>query len=323
MGNDSDDNEPGMTSAGSVGRETHDANTDFEARTHASLDKRALRRRRPTDNSGRKRGRDGSFTGPSQLSATLGLMVVPFHPDEIGIPGTDDDVILVQGHLLEGQGGSREYISREITGRRAGQCRTGHDGVILAESTPSSLAESTPSSMEEPMSVAESAAEEPSALAEPTTVVRPAAEAPSSMAEPTSVVRPAAEAPSTMAESTSSVDELPSPGDEAGPKSACEEDDDWVIVEYNDFPTLPTYPGGAIDFSRLELEQVSSPPSFGNTTDSWVTATRFLKRQLKADRILTKLDFDFNRLRRAAELDCVRISDDDKREARARGFTRT
>ncbi|EJK51597.1 hypothetical protein THAOC_29215, partial [Thalassiosira oceanica] len=53
-----------------------------------------------------------------------------------------------------------------------------------------------------------------------------------------------------MAESTSSVDELPSPGDEAGPN---EEDEDWVIVEHNDFPTLPTYPGGAIDFSRLEF----------------------------------------------------------------------
>ena len=90
---------------GRVRGETHDADTDFEARTHASLDKRAFRRnqggthRGPTNNSGRKRGRDGTYTGPSQLSATPGLMVVPFQPEEIGIPNKDDDVIFVQGQF--------------------------------------------------------------------------------------------------------------------------------------------------------------------------------------------------------------------------------
>ena len=63
------------------------------------------------------------------------------------------------------------------------------------------------------------------------------------------------------ADTSSSEDRSPSPDDEAGPKSACEEDDDWVLVEHNDFPSLlPTYPKGAIDFSRLELEQVHLVP---------------------------------------------------------------
>ncbi|EJK78108.1 hypothetical protein THAOC_00010 [Thalassiosira oceanica] len=145
---------------------------------------------------------------------------------------------------------------------------------------------------------------------------------------------------------SSSVDKLPSPGDEAGSKSACEEDDDWVIVEYHDFPALPTYPGGATDFSRLELEHVHLVPIedwilppfswkyYGFSGDGNDAAHetniiarrsllfRHLKRQLKADRILTRFNYDFTSLRLAAELDCECISDDDKREARARGFTR-
>ncbi|EJK70260.1 hypothetical protein THAOC_08394, partial [Thalassiosira oceanica] len=328
----------------------------------------------------------GSYTGPSQLSATPGLMVVPFHPDEIGIPDTDDDVILVQGQFriprrdIVSFLGKKHHLvyskDREVpVDVSVERSRVDEPSLSLAESTPSSMAESTPSSMAEstpssmaeptpvaesapavsssvvdPMPVTESAAEEPSSLAEHTSVVRPAAEAPSSMAEPTSVVRPAAEAPSTMAESTSSVDELPSPGDEAGPKSACEEDDDWVFVEYNAFPTLPTYPKGAIDFTRLQLEQFHLVPvqewTYGNFLWEYYgllgdgkdaaahevnsvarrsLLTRFLKRQLKADRILTMLDYDFDTLSCVAELDYVRfpsLSTDDRREARARGFTR-
>merc|ERR1712232_361033 len=100
------------------------------------------------------------------------------------------------------------------------------------------------------------------------------------------------------------------------------------------------------DFTRLELEQFHLVPvqewTFGNGLWEYYgllgdgndaahevngvarrsLLTRFLKRQLKADRILTKLDYDFDTLRCIAELDYVRLSDDDKREARARGFTR-
>jgi len=385
---------------GRVRGETHDADTEFEARTHASLDKRALRRnqggthRSPTDNSGRKRGRDGSYTGPSQLSATPGLMVVPFHPDEIGIPGTDDDVILVQGQFHIPRSdivsflGKKHHLvyskDREVPVNvsversrvnepvNAGPVTTASSS--LAESTPSSMAESTtssmaastPSSMAEPTLVAESAPAASSSVVDPMPVTEPAAEAPSSLAEPTPsptepVVR-SEDVTTTPVEGrvhqrvndrdgaaniSSSVDGLPSPGDEAGPTSACEEDDDWVIVEYNDFPTIPTYPGGAIDFTRLELEQVHLVPvqewKYGNLLSEYYgllgdgndvaqetnsiarrsLLTRFLKRQLKADRILTRLDYDFDKLRRTAELDTyARLSDDDRREARARGFTR-
>ncbi|EJK58801.1 hypothetical protein THAOC_21043, partial [Thalassiosira oceanica] len=189
---------------GRVRGESHDADTDFKARTHASLDKRAFRRnqggnhRRPTNNSGRKRGRT---TDP-----TLKHHLVYSKDREVPVNVTVE----------------RSRVDEPVN---AGPVTTA--SLSLAESTPSSMADPTPvadsapavsSSVVDPMPVTESAAEEPSSLAEPTSVVRPAAEAPSSMAEPTSVVRPAAEAPSTMAESTSSVDELPSPGDEAGPK---------------------------------------------------------------------------------------------------------
>ncbi|EJK45823.1 hypothetical protein THAOC_35543 [Thalassiosira oceanica] len=150
----------------------------------------------------------------------------------------------------------------------------------------------------------------------------PAAAAPSSMAEHMEVSGPTAAAPSSQ-EATTLADRLSgttrqkpnsgfwgnprdissleveflSPGDEAGPKSACEEDNERednerVFVEYNDFPTLPTYPKGAIDFSRLGLIGASSPCPFTGL-------------ELKADPILTRLDYNFNDLRRAAELDYV------------------
>ncbi|EJK65141.1 hypothetical protein THAOC_14039 [Thalassiosira oceanica] len=52
------------------------------------------------------------------------------------------------------------------------------------------------------------------------------------------------------------------------------------FVEYNDFPTLPTYPNGAIDFPHpnwskftLHLYRLGRPLTLGNTMDSWVTAT--------------------------------------------------
>ncbi|EJK51598.1 hypothetical protein THAOC_29216 [Thalassiosira oceanica] len=193
-----------LTAGDDIGRvrgETHNADTDFEARTHASLDRRALRRnqggthRSPTDNSGRKRGRDGSYTGPSQLSATPGLMVVPFHPDEIGIPNTDDDVILVQGqfhiprrdivsflgkkhHLVYSK--DREVPVNVLVERsrvdepvNAGLVTTASSS--LAESTPSSMAESTPSSMAEPTPVAESAPAASSSVVDPMLVTEPAA----------------------------------------------------------------------------------------------------------------------------------------------------
>ncbi|EJK69335.1 hypothetical protein THAOC_09417 [Thalassiosira oceanica] len=253
------------------------------------------------------------------------------------------------------------------TGGKAGRTSTCEEEDEVT-TTPLPLAESMPAAG--PVATA------PSSMVETTTVVQPAAEAPSSVVEPMEVSGPTAAAPLSQAATvndrdgaaniSSSVDEVdyaltptgdpvrsfrlglwgthgePSPGDEAGPKSACEEDDDWVIVEYNDFPTIPTYPGGAIDFSRLELEQVHLVPIqdlnylpflwkyYGLLGDGNDVAqetnrialrsllTRFLKRQLKADRILTMLDYDFDTLRRTAELDWVYLSSE---EARARGFT--
>ncbi|EJK70244.1 hypothetical protein THAOC_08413 [Thalassiosira oceanica] len=280
-----------LTAGDDIGRvrgETHDADTDFEARTHASLDKRALRRnqggthRRPTDNSGRKRGRDGFYSKDREVPVNVSV--------------------------------ERSRVDEPVN---AGPVTTASSS--LAESTPSSMAESTPSSMADPTPVAESAPAASSSVVDPMPVTESAAEAPSSLAEPTS---------------------LPSPGDEAGPTSACEEDDDWVIVEYNDFPTLPTYPGGAIDFTRLELEHFHLVPvqewMYGNVlweyygllgdgndvaheTNSIARCsllTRFLNRQLKADRILLMLDYDFDTLRRTAELEWVYLSSE---EARARG----
>ncbi|EJK61819.1 hypothetical protein THAOC_17622 [Thalassiosira oceanica] len=152
---------------GKVRGETHNADTDFEARTHVSLDKRALRRnqggrhRHPTDHSGRKRGRGGSYTGPSQF--TPGLMVVPFHPDEIGIPDTDDDVILVQGQfhiprsdIVSFLGKKHHFVyskDREVpvnvSVERSRVDEPVNAGLVTTAS--SSLAESTPSStMAEP-----------------------------------------------------------------------------------------------------------------------------------------------------------------------------
>ncbi|EJK61856.1 hypothetical protein THAOC_17579 [Thalassiosira oceanica] len=186
-----------LTAGDDIGRvrgESHDADTDFKARTHASLDKRAFRRnqggkhRRPTNNSGRKRGRDGTYTGPTQLSATPGLMVVPFHPDEIGIPEPDDDVILVQG-------------------------QTGHYGVIVSGGVYAFVSGgSTPSSHAEPTPVADSAPAASSSVVDPMPVTAPAAEAPPSLAEPTPsptapVVRPEAVA-TTPAEGPACVPEV-------------------------------------------------------------------------------------------------------------------
>jgi len=205
-------------SIGKVRGEAHDADTDFEARTHASLDKRALRRgqggrhRQRTGHPHRKRGRGGPYTGPSQLSATPGLMVVPFQPDEIEIRDPNDDVILVQGQFCIPRRDIVSFLGKQhhlvyskdrevpvtVSVDRSRVDEPVNAGPVTTE--PSSLAESTPSSMAEPTSVVRPAAEAPSSMAEPTTVVRPAAEAPSSMAEPTTVVRPAAEAPSSVVE---------------------------------------------------------------------------------------------------------------------------
>ena len=351
---------------GKVRGETHDADTDFEARTHASLDKRARRRsqggrhRHPTGgNSGRKRGRDGTNVS-SSLSATPGLRVVPFHPDEIGIPDTDDGMILVQGqfciprHEIVSFLGKKHHLvystgredpatvsvesSRDDEPVNAGPVTTAPssmaeptpaaesapatsssvvDPMLATESAaeaPSSLAESTPPSMAEPTSVVRPDAETPSSMAEPTTVVRPAAEVPSSMVEPMEVSRPtpAAPTPSLLAELLAELIEhdrdsaaaLPSPGGEAGPTSTYEEEvDDWDIVDHEDFPALPTYPKGAIDFTRLNFDHVELVPleawtgfvstsAYGDDVEAISNArrallTRFLERQLTADRILT------------------------------------
>ncbi|EJK51790.1 hypothetical protein THAOC_29008, partial [Thalassiosira oceanica] len=212
---------------GRVRRESHDADTDFKARTHASLDKRAFRRnqggkhRRPTNNSGRKRGRDGTYIGPSQLSATPGLMVVPFHPDEIGIPDTDNDVILVQGqfriprcdivsflgkkhHLVYSK--DRE-VPVNVSVERSRVDEPVNAGPATTASSP--LAESMPSSMAEPTPVAESAPAASSSVVDPMPVTESAAEAPSSLAEPTPsptepVVRSEDVATTSLAESTPS-----------------------------------------------------------------------------------------------------------------------
>ena len=295
---------------GKVRGETHDADTDFEARTHASLDKRARRRsqggrhRHPTGgNSGRKRGRDGTNVS-SSLSATPGLRVVPFHPDEIGIPDTDDGMILVQGqfciprHEIVSFLGKKHHLvystGREDPATVSVESSRDDEPVNAGPVT------TAPSSMAEPTPAAESAPATSSSVVDPMLATESAAEAPSSLAESTP--------PSYLAEliehDHDSAAALPSLGGEAGPTSTYEEeDDDWDIVDHADFPALPTYPKGAIDFTRLDFDHVELvpleawtgflfPPVYGDDLEAISNArrallTRFLERQLTADRILT------------------------------------
>ena len=324
---------------GKVRGETHDADTDFEARTHASLDKRARRRsqggrhRHPTGgNSGRKRGRDGTNVS-SSLSATPGLRVVPFHPDEIGIPDTDDGMILVQGqfciprHEIVSFLGKKHHLvystGREDPATVSVESSRDDEPVNAGPVT------TAPSSMAEPTPAAESAPATSSSVVDPMLATESAAEAPSSLAESTP--------PSYLAEliehDHDSAAALPSLGGEAGPTSTYEEeDDDWDIVDHADFPALPTYPKGAIDFTRLDFDHVELvpleawtgflfPPVYGDDLEAISNArrallTRFLERQLTADRILTLSNPSL------AKLTPAYLAFRDWLTARERGFTR-
>ena len=203
--------------------------------------------------------------------------------------------------------------------------------------------------MAEPTSVVRPAAETPSSMAEPTTVVRPAAEVPSSVVEPMEVSRPtpAAPTPSLLAELLAELIEhdrdsaaaLPSPGGEAGPTSTYEEEvDDWDIVDHEDFPALPTYPKGAIDFTRLDFDHVELvplkawtgflfPPVYGDDLEAISNArrallTRFLERQLTADRILTLYNPSLAKLNiRIRAGGSTLLTWGETKTARERGFT--
>ncbi|EJK56283.1 hypothetical protein THAOC_23869 [Thalassiosira oceanica] len=120
-------------------------------------------------------------------------------------------------------------------------------------------------------------------------------------------------------------------------------DDDWVIVDRNtDIPALPTNPRGSIVFTRLDLGQVELV-SFDNWRDFLWTfeygkddatnatanknarrtlLTRYLDRQLQADRILTQSNWFYRRLRPGTDLAPFDATREEKQLARDRGLTR-
>ncbi|EJK68521.1 hypothetical protein THAOC_10284, partial [Thalassiosira oceanica] len=103
--------------------------------------------------------------------------------------------------------------------------------------------------------------------------------------------------------------------------------------------TLPTNSWGGIDYTRLDLTNFDLVPIWW--ADLWpeeygddVTRveaneiarrsilTKYLERQLQADRILTISNFDFCTMRAYSDLAPISMTDDEKRSARARGLTR-
>mmetsp|Transcript_36540 Transcript_36540/g.82203 ORF Transcript_36540/g.82203 Transcript_36540/m.82203 type:complete len:168 (-) Transcript_36540:74-577(-) len=121
-------------------------------------------------------------------------------------------------------------------------------------------------------------------------------------------------------------------------------DSDWVIVEHKELPTLPSYPGGAIDFIRLDLDHVELVPHEAwmqfyfysqhyeggvegrlahdaNMASRHAKLTRFLERQLRADRILALSECDFRLLCDDVGLEPEYLCYDETQDARARGFT--
>ncbi|EJK61190.1 hypothetical protein THAOC_18365 [Thalassiosira oceanica] len=107
------------------------------------------------------------------------------------------------------------------------------------------------------------------------------------------------------------------PNDTVGPGSTmASDDDDWVIVE---LPALPTNSLGGIDFTRVDLANVELVPYLCADLKPWeygdddapITAsedarrsllTKYLERQLQADRILTISNFDFCAMRAYSDL---------------------
>lgn len=210
--------------------ETHDANTEFEARDHESLQKRARRRgqgqgqhgHRPNPTRGRE---DTPRRVSSALSPTPRWEVTHFLPGGIEVPadGTTG-TLMVHGmvevpihravHFIQNPPPFVYTISDaphapvEAPREDAPDAHADTEGstsVTLADPTddePSAHADAE-GSLAEPSTVAGPAAEPPSSVAASIEVSGPAAMAPSPMAESTPVVRPAAEAPSSiMAEIT-------------------------------------------------------------------------------------------------------------------------
>jgi hypothetical protein len=240
------------------------------------------------------------------LSATPGLRVVPFHPDEIGIPDTDDGMILVQGQFCIPR---HEIVS--FLGKKH------HLVYSTGREDPATV--SVESSRDDEPVNAGPVTTAPSSMAEPTPAAESAPATSSSVVDPMLATESAAEAPSSLAESTP-------------PSYFEEEDDDWDIVDHADFPALPTYPKGAIDFTRLDFDHVELVPlkawtgfvstsAYGDDVEAISNArrallTRFLERQLTADRILT---LDNPSL---AKLTPAYLAWRDWLTARERGFTR-
>ncbi|EJK56787.1 hypothetical protein THAOC_23254 [Thalassiosira oceanica] len=131
--------------------------------------------------------------------------------------------------------------------------------------------------------------------------------------------------------------------DDALPLIGEAHDDDWVIVDRNtDIPALPTNPRGCIEFTRLDLGQVELV-SFDNWRDFLWTfeygkddatnatanknarrtlLTRYLERQLHADRILTQSQLEYSRLQSNTDLEPFYATREEKQLARDQGFTR-
>mmetsp|Transcript_26418 Transcript_26418/g.60359 ORF Transcript_26418/g.60359 Transcript_26418/m.60359 type:complete len:714 (+) Transcript_26418:147-2288(+) len=131
-------------------------------------------------------------------------------------------------------------------------------------------------------------------------------------------------------------------GDSAGLVRTIEadDDDDWVIVEpKRAIPALPTTSRGGIDFTRLDLAHVELVPYLCADLWSWdygdddalITAsedarrsllTKYLDRQLQADRILTISNYDFGAMQECSDLAPIYMTEDEDKSARARGLSR-
>lgn len=130
--------------------------------------------------------------------------------------------------------------------------------------------------------------------------------------------------------------------DDALPLIGEADGDDWVIVDRDtDIPALPTNPGGRIEFTRLDLCHVELV-SFDNwreflwtvdygNDDTNATAnrnarrnllTRYLERQLQADRILTQSQLEYSRLQSGTDLEPFYATREEKQLARDQGLTR-
>ncbi|EJK49592.1 hypothetical protein THAOC_31517, partial [Thalassiosira oceanica] len=130
-----------------------------------------------------------------------------------------------------------------------------------------------------------------------------------------------------------------STGDSLGLSSTMEaeaDDDDWVLVEPDrDIPALPATSCGGIDFTRLDLDHAElvpftkwirgiRPSEQANADARRSLLTKYLDRQLQADRILTMSGTNYMLMHFHSDSDPTAswMRTDERRLARERGFTR-